>query len=100
MDNRRDLRLSEVERKGGSRGFQDAGEKEGCLLHGRSESERFFRRDVSQKGRLHNKLGSVSVTEDSGENADLVFVRKDVQGSHVVPNNLSEVRVICVGGEC
>ena len=55
---------------------------------------------MSQKGRLHNKLGSVSVTEDSGENADLVFARKDVQGSHVVPNNLSEVRVICVGGEC
>ena len=29
----------------------------------------------------------------------LVFERKDVQGNHVVPNNLSEVRVICVGGE-
>lgn len=29
----------------------------------------------------------------------LVFARKDVQGSPVVPNNLSEVRVICVGGE-
>ena len=29
----------------------------------------------------------------------LVFARKDVQGSPVVPNNLSEVRVICVGRE-
>lgn len=70
MDNRRDLRLCKAERKRVSREFQDAGKREGCLLHGRSESERFFRRDVSQKGRLHNKLGGVSVTEDSGDNAD------------------------------
>lgn len=99
VDNRRDLRISKAERKGGAESFKMQAKKKDASSMGevsqRGSSEGMWVRKEDYIINLAVSLWLRTVVRTS----TLVFERKDVQGNHVVPNNLSEVRVICVGGE-